>query len=400
MKRLAIIGTVGVPGRYGGFETMVDNILPYLTNNYNVTVFCSRKFYSKEERLENYKGAKLIYLPFNANGPQSIVYDVLSLFLAVFNHQHILSLGVSGGIAFPFVRRLTNRKLIVNIDGLEWRRAKWGRTAKSFLKYSERLAVKYSHADITDNMGIKRYTSIKYKTLSHLIPYGADHAKPIAIRPIDRLKYPFINGLYAFKVARIEPENNLDMILEAFTDNGKRNLVVVGNWENSKYGIYLKKNYSSYPNIHLLDPIYDPVLLNVIRSNAHLYIHGHSAGGTNPSLIEAMYLGLPVLAFDVSFNRYTTHDKALYFKGREDLELQLESFTYSDLVRVRTNLKEVANQHYTWKLVGRQYVMLLRSFEYNYKKSQVALDLSRVSNKILLDQGIMHLSRTKHYYQK
>ena len=175
MKKIAIIGTVGIPSRYGGFETLAHHITDHLKDEFEFTVYCSKRAYDKNERTTYFNKAKLVYLPFNANGIQSVIYDSVSILHSLFFCDTLLVLGVSGGIAVPFVRLFTNKKVIVNIDGLEWRRKKWNRFGKWFLKFSEKVAVKFSHADITDNEAIKRYTSINYKTLSHLIEYGGDH---------------------------------------------------------------------------------------------------------------------------------------------------------------------------------------------------------------------------------
>ena len=121
------------------------------------------------------------------------------------------------------------------------------------------------------------------------------------------VKYPFLNAPFAFKVCRIEPENNVHVVLNAFDNIQNLHLVMVGNWDKSAYGMDLKANYQAHPTIHLLDPIYNQNQLDLLRSNATLYVHGHSAGGTNPSLVEAMFLGLPIIAFGVSYNLSLIH---------------------------------------------------------------------------------------------
>ena len=216
MKRVAIIGTVGVPAKYGGFETLAHQLVENLGDQFELKVYCSKSSYAANERQKYFKRARLYYLPFSANGIQSILYDVLSIIHALFVADTLIVLGVSGGFIFPFVRLFTRKRLIVNIDGLEWRRQKWNGFARLFLKLSERVAVRFSHADITDNEAIQRYTSRRYQTLSRLIEYGGDHVHPVGPTQSDSMKYPFIYQPYAFKVARIEPENNIHLILEAF----------------------------------------------------------------------------------------------------------------------------------------------------------------------------------------
>ena len=132
-------------------------------------------------------------------------------------------------------------------------------------------------------------------------------------------KYPFLNIKYAFKVCRIEPENNIDMILEGFSKLNNLPLVMIGNWNLSSFGKRMKIKYKKFKHLYLLESIYSRDLLNEIRSNYKVYVHGHSAGGTNPSLVEAMSLGLPTLCYDINYNIVTTDSSALYFKSSDDL---------------------------------------------------------------------------------
>lgn len=160
MKRLAIIGSHGLPPRYGGFETFADNLVKSLNSIFDISVYCSSRDY--QHKKPSYNGAKLIYLPLKANGIQSIFYDILSILHALRYADVLLVLGVSGCIIFPFLRIFSNKKILVNIDGLEWSRDKWSRIAKTFLKLSERLAIRYASAVIVDNEEIQRYAMEEY----------------------------------------------------------------------------------------------------------------------------------------------------------------------------------------------------------------------------------------------
>jgi glycosyltransferase involved in cell wall biosynthesis len=399
MKKVAIIGTVGIPSKYGGFETLADNLVKNLEDEFEFSVYCSSKSYEKHERINSYHGARLFYLPFSANGAQSIVYDILSIFHALFYADTLIVLGVSGGIIIPFVRWFTRKKIIVNIDGLEWRRAKWGKYTKKFLKFSERIAVKWSHADITDNFAIKRYTSINYKSLSHLIEYGADHARSVRVSAASKRKYPFLQSTYAFKVARIEPENNVHLILEAFK-GGSFNLVVVGNWDASEYGKNLKTRFQEEPNLFLLDPIYDQEQLDELRSNCFLYVHGHSAGGTNPSLVEAMFLGLPVFAFDCPYNRATMENQGVYFKTANDLSTAIQDLPIPTLLEAGNEMQAIASRRYTWEEIARKYANLIHSFDYAYIKQKVESHWTELSQANLLLNEVAHLKRPINYFEE
>ncbi len=398
MKKVAIIGTVGIPSRYGGFETLAHHLTDQLKDEFKFTVYCSKKAYKKEERISHFNKAKLVYLPFDANGVQSIVYDIFSILHALFFADTLLVLGVSGGIAIPFVRLFSREKIIVNIDGLEWRRNKWNKFAKWFLKFSEKIAVKFSHADITDNEAIKRYTSINYKTLSHLIEYGGDHTIQFGSGKPYIKKYPFLKKGYAFKVARIEPENNIHMVLEAFSKT-KQHLVIVGNWNKSNYGIQLKTKYQKFDNIILHDPIYDQEELDVIRRNCLVYIHGHSAGGTNPSLVEAMCLKLPIVSFDVSYNRASTENEAHYFKNTKDLIQLINNLNPHHLIENSIKMDQIAKRRYQWSVIASKYRNLIYTFNYNYKKHNIKANISELKSDYLRKRGLAHLSDPKYYYQ-
>ena len=152
---LGIVGTVGVPAKYGGFETLVHHLVIHLYDRFDMTVYCSKKAYDEEERMDEFNGAKLEYIPLNANGAQSIFYDLWSLILALRTCDAALVLGVSGCIFLPIIKLFTKKKIMVNIDGLEWRRPKWGRLAKRFLLFSEKMACLHADEIITDNRILK-----------------------------------------------------------------------------------------------------------------------------------------------------------------------------------------------------------------------------------------------------
>jgi len=356
MKKISIIGTVGIPAKYGGFETLAEYLTKILSDNYDITVFCSGKSYSK--RLNSYNGAKLKYINLNANGIQSILYDIISIFKSLSFADTLLILGVSGCIVLPFVRLFSKKRIIVNIDGLEWKRDKWGKVAKWFLKFSEKLAVKHADVVVTDNKAVQEYIKSEYGVQSELITYGADHVKKEPLSDELKAKYPFLNTSYALTVCRIEPENNVHLILEAFSEYKSLNIVIIGNWSNSQYGRKLKEKFSQFGNIFLLDPIYEQKTLNQIRSNCYIYIHGHSAGGTNPSLVEAMYLGLPIMAYDVQYNRETTQGKALYFKDKNELIKLLKKVDEEQLQTIAHSMFEVAKNNYIWEKIAEQYSRL------------------------------------------
>lgn len=284
---------------------------------------------------------------------QSIFYDIVSLIKCIFSRPDVvLVLGVSGCIFLPFFKLFSRARVITNIDGLEWKRDKWGSLPRKFLKISEKMAVKFSDVVVTDNKAISDYVLYEYGINSETIAYGGDHAI-IGGQHHQNLSVQE----YALALCRIEPENNVAMILDAFSKSNKV-LKFIGNWEHSEFSRKLREKYSTSKNIQLIDPIYDLDTLFNLRKSSSIYIHGHSAGGTNPSLVEMMHFGKPILAFDCDFNRYTTDNSAIYFKSSSELIDIIDSEHYTRFEKVGNKMVEVANRCYKWQNVTEQYEKL------------------------------------------
>lgn len=399
-KKIAIIGTVGLPAKYGGFETLASHLVEHLDQQYDLTVYCSGKQYPEADRPNKYRGAKLKYLPLQANGVQSIPYDTWSILHALLFADVLLILGVAGAWILPFVRLFSSKRIIISIDGIEWKRDKWSWPAKMYLYWAERIAVKYAHCDISDNESIQDYTAIRYGSLSSVIEYGADHTQEVEVQPEDVSRHPFLAKPYAFKVCRIEPENNVEMILKAFLEFSKFPLVLVGNWDKSDYGVNLRTTYAANKNLILLDPIYDQREIDLLRGNASLYVHGHSAGGTNPSLVEAMYLGLPIMAFNVSYNRTTTERKAFYFSHAQELNNLLERTPQMALRQVGKEMKEIADRRYKWPLIAQKYQALVEKACATDHKEAVAPSFQQYNREVLTEYGVGHLATHHLFFEK
>lgn len=354
--KIAIIGTQGLPNKYGGFETLAEYLTKYLAKEFEITVFCSLKIYPK--KITYYNNAKLRYLPFHANGFQSIIYDSLALILSL-RYDKIIILGASSGLLFPLLWPWKN-KFILNCGGIDWKRSKWTPIASKVIRLLERTAINNAGLIISDNQGMYEYFSQEYGKESVLIEYGGDQIEHIKMTIYDNAKYPFLKNKYAFSVARIQPDNNIDLILDSFKQNQAIPLVFVGNWNNSNYGMSLKRKYENTSNLYLFDAIYDQKELNLLRSNCYIYIHGHSAGGTNPALVEAMNLKLPILAYSSGFNEYTTEGKALYFNSSDNLKGLLGSINDLNLNEIRNNMVEIAERRYKWSIIVNKYSNILQ----------------------------------------
>ena len=353
-NKIAIIGTNGLPGRYGGWDQLLNHLTAELNETYSISVYTSS--YDAVDGIREYNGATLPIIPLRANGFQSVPYDIISMIHAILKrHDILLVLGTSGCIFFPVLKAF-NIKVILNPDGAEWRRSKWNWSIKKFLEFSEYLGIKFASSVVADNAVIEKYIKDNYKKKSHLIEYGGDNVKYIKMDVTTELKYGIKTGEYAFKVCRIVPENNIDLILESFSRNNFK-LILIGNWNFSDYGVSVRKKYNKFSNLILLDPIYDQKTLDELRGNCMVYVHGHSVGGTNPSLVEAMTLSLCCLVYDVDYNRETTESSAIYFNSVESLTEKL-NFIILDKIKAKEvglAMSGIAKRRYKWKNIVDKY---------------------------------------------
>lgn len=354
--RIAIIGCVGVPAKYGGFETLAEYLVEYLAGKTNMTVYCSSRQYTR--KIKSYKGAAIEYVNLNANGAQSILYDIISIVRACKANDVLLILGVAGAFILPLVKLFFPVKIIVHIDGMEWKREKWKFYAKKYLQLSESIAIKNADYIIPDNKAILKNINQKYHFKSKMIAYGADHVSDEKLTSKLLSKLEIEGKPYLFSVCRIVPENNIRTIIKACIST-QQYLVIIGNWYDSQYGLATWQDYVDNPYVKLVNPIYNQSELDALRSNCTVYIHGHSAGGTNPSLVEAMFLGLNIVAFDVSFNKNTLGGKGLFFKNQKELEQILTA--YDGYENFKEYHKTFAMENYKWEKIAEEYFELFNS---------------------------------------
>ena len=363
--KLAVVGIQGLPNKYGGFETLASYIAEGLAGKHQVTVYCSAKDMQPAGDAvaapaatapvalpAHYKNAALKYVNISSHGFWGMLYDMVCLRSALKNNDAVLLLGFGAGFYMPFISKKNAGKIILNFGGLDWQRSKWSALAKFVIKLSEKLLVKKVGTVVADNPKIKSYILDNYGRDATLIAYGGDQAVPEIPTPQDLQKYPFVKERYAFAVCRIQPDNNIILQLQAFK-NESLPFVLVGNWQDSSFGMQTKAQYSGYNNLILLDAVYDIRTLNMLRSNCALYVHGHSAGGTNPSLVEAMHLGLNICAYASGYNEATTEGLAQYFDSEASLRAQI---SITDAVHLNNKkMHAVVAQKYTWKAVVAAY---------------------------------------------
>jgi glycosyltransferase involved in cell wall biosynthesis len=364
-KKVSLIGTNGLPAKYGGFETLTEYISLHLNTEYDLYCFCSKT--PKSKRIKNIYNTKLIYIPLKANGFQSMIYDSISILYSLINFDILIILGFSGVFAFP-LKFIFKKKIIFNIGGIEWQKVrgskKLARLEIFTKKMFEKICIKCSDTIIVDNQVLYDYVKLEYKITPVLAEYGGDHA--VAEQKSNKLmeKYPFLKDKYDLSISRAQEDMNIHLVINAYKQVLNRNVVIVSNWVTSNYGRVLKEKYiNKYKNIILLDAIYDLKILNMIRSNCEIYIHSHSLCGTAPSLTEAMSLEKPVICFDVPTNRATTEEQSYYFANEDELTDILGKLHLNQIEILKNKMYEIAKRRYTWHRIINIYKKCIDFYE-------------------------------------
>ena len=354
--RIGIIGTRGIPNHHGGFEQFAEFFSVFLSENEHEVYVYNSSLHPFKENL--FKGVKIIhcYDPEDKMGTfGQFVYD-LNCILDSRKRQFdiLLQLGYTSSSIW---HRLLPKKPIVitNMDGLEWKRSKYSETVQSFLKYAERLAVKSSNYLIADSIGIQNYLQKKYSVKSQYIAYGAQLFNNPNIRVLESYGVESYN--YNLLIARMEPENNIETILDGVAEStNKTPFLVIGKHDSNKFGVFLKEKFKNNKNIHFLGGIYNLEHLNNLRYFSNLYFHGHSVGGTNPSLLEAMASKALIIANDNEFNKSILKDNAFYFSNKNDVQKHIERIIKKDhLDKVENSFSEI-NEKFNWSLINNKYL--------------------------------------------
>ena len=354
--KLAILGTRGIPAQYGGFETFAEELAVRLVQHgVDVTVFCERQAH---DQYAEYMGVKLFYVPVFRLGPLStIIFDLLCLWHARKAFRVVYMLGY-GASLFCFLPRLWGNKVWINMDGLEWSRSKWSWAAKLWLRAMEALAMWTPNRIIADADGILKHLQGRYNHLpdASVISYGAkvvDIPPPISI--LD--EFGLQSKSYLLVVCRLEPENHLLEIIEGYrTSTITLPLIILG---NHLVGTSYVKSLVSYmnENIRFIGTVFNQGKLLALRYHSYAYIHGHSVGGTNPSLLEAMGCGNCIIAHDNQFNREVAGASALYFGDTSSLS---EILSYmGDTSKNCMAARQIVRERYTWHKVVSEYLRLL-----------------------------------------
>lgn len=359
-RSISILGIRGIPASHGGFETFAERLAIYLRDrDWLVTVYCQGSETGK--RMEDeWEGIRRVHTPVRLNGiPATIEFDMKSTADAVRSGDKLLTLGYNTGFLSSWVRA-RKRVNFINMDGLEWKRAKYSTGAKSYLWINERLAASAGTRLIADHPVIADHLATRVsREKIDVIPYGSDgidYADPTPLAPLG-----LEQGKFVSLIARPEPENSILEIVQAFSAKPRGiKLAVLGNY-NRDHTYQSKVLDAAGDEVVFTGAIYEKPIVNAIRFYGLAYAHGHQVGGTNPSLVEALGAGNPVIGHDNPFNRWVAGDACAYFKDRQDCEALLDQLlTDPDRLRAMSVAARARwQEEFTWDKILSAYAMLL-----------------------------------------
>jgi glycosyltransferase involved in cell wall biosynthesis len=363
MKTLRILGIRGVPAAHGGFETFAEHLALHLqSRGWRVVIYCQAQ--GKQAILtDHWQGIERVHLAVSGDGALATMkFDAQALWHAAQHRDVCLTLGYNTAL-FNALLRLKGVPNVINMDGIEWARAKWGRLAKAWLWANDWIGCWVAHHLVADNPAIKTHlmTRVRQEKIT-MIPYGA---RPIDASPEGPVRALGLSpGRLLTVIARPEPENSLLEIVQAFSAQPRGyQLAILGAYQDSNpYHRAVKQAASS--EVVFLGAIYDPHTVQALRFHSVAYIHGHQVGGTNPSLVEAMGANNAVIAHDNRFNRWVAGPDARYFDSVASLTQHLDDvLTHPDqLVTMGQASRQRFEQAFTWPIVLQAYEQLLASF--------------------------------------
>lgn len=368
-SKIAIIGARGI-GNYGGFESVVSELGPGLVKRGH-TVYCSCEKSENEEETPEYFGVKKIYFPIKPPSNYTfrkafeIFYDIYFIIKCSFFCDIIYTLGCGASI-FLLIPRLFGKLSIVNVDGLEWRRSKFSLIERFLLKVMFSISCVSSKIIIIDNKNLIRHINKKCHKKVVFIPYGVNIPRfvpwdknKLIISTILKNNFDILPNKFWLVVARLEPENNIHIIIDGFLKSKtSMHLLIIGDFTSDSYK---KKIYDLTSNsnnkILLLGPIYNIDILNMFRQNCFAYIHGHSVGGTNPSLLEAMAMKNIIVTHDNEFNKEVGERSILYFKDSNDLSDQIKEIetNFETYLKLKEDAPKRVEDNYSWKKIVDEY---------------------------------------------
>lgn len=358
--KIAILGTRGVPNNHGGFEQFAEYFSVYMAKNkHDVFVYNSHD-HPFQEKTYNKVNIIHCYDPeYKIGTAGQFIYDLNCILdIRKRNFDIILQLGYTSSSIWHWLLP-KNSLVVTNMDGLEWKRTKYKPSVRKFLKYAEKLAALHSDFLISDSAGIKEHLQASYNKESEYIAYGANNFKTPNKEILD--KYSVAEYGYSVIIARLEPENNIETIINGYIDSNVSDPLIIFGGINS-YGGMLIEKYKHDSRIRFVGPNYNQNDLNNLRYFSRYYFHGHSVGGTNPSLLEAMASSSLIVANNNIFNRSILGDEASYFDAANDITIILNEDKYFNNKKEYTTINNSKiEKQYSWSIINRHYEQYLIS---------------------------------------
>jgi glycosyltransferase involved in cell wall biosynthesis len=353
--KIGILGTRGIPNQYGGFEQLAEYLsVGLLKKSFEVYVYNTHNHSFQEKK---WNGVHIIHC-FNPEQKLKtagqFIYDLNCIMDARKRDFDVLL--ILGYTSISIWGRLFPKKaaVIINMDGLEWKRNKYAGKIRKFLFYAEKLAVKFCDYFVADSLAIQKYLQSKYNVPSTFIAYGAE--MPGKARESDLEEKGLMKYHYFLVIARMEPENNIEMVLDGFSSsNSDKKMIIVGNPTN-QFGTYLQNKFRNDPRIIFVGALYDKAKLHSLKAYSSLYFHGHSAGGTNPSLLEAMASGALIAANNNEFNVSLLQKDSYYFLDAEEVKKLVEEVSHGtkENTMIENNIRKI-QEEFTWSKIIDQY---------------------------------------------
>jgi glycosyltransferase involved in cell wall biosynthesis len=390
--KLAILGSRGIPARYGGFETFAEQLAVRLVERgHEVTVFCEASDQAPEQLNAEYKGVKLRRVPTRALGPLStLAYDAACFWQARSSFDVVYMLGY-GSSALCWLPRIWGTRVWINMDGLEWARGKWGPVARQYLRWAETIAMWTPDRIIADAAAIRANLQSRYRKLPpcDVIPYGGDIAT--SAHPENLGGFGLDPGSYYLVVCRFEPENHVREIIEGFLHSGTQaRLVLVGDHTRKSAYVESLRRFQG-DRLLFIGPVYDRSKIQALRFFCRAYFHGHSVGGTNPSLLEAMGCGNAIVAHDNPFNREVLGGAGLFFSASDSVSTCIDSVDCggADVASMKAAVVERVKQFYTWDRITDYYCQLLLWGDSKSRKRDETIDCAPLysTNSVPFDRN-------------
>jgi len=346
MKKIVIIGSHGLDGKYGGWDQLVNNLAQKHNDSYELYIINPAENSLTKSSSVN---VKIINSKISGFGIKGLFLDYFYTFKLCLKADAFLFLGCKGFPAF-LVAKLLNKhiKSFVNVGGIEWLRPQYNFFIKMYLKWSFKLTISYADSVIIDNEFYKTFAQKRNYDL-YVIPYGGYIDSSLISSDLILNEFPFLNKDYYLSISRSIPDNKIKELCETFVLHNSKDLVLVSNFSSTEYGKSVYDLFCNVPNITLIDGLYDKKKLDLVRRKCKAYIHTHTLCGSAPSLIEMVVCEKPIISIDVPQNRYTLDGEAVYFKNFEDL-----SKIINLNVKIKKCSKNLINK-YSWDRVITDY---------------------------------------------